>query len=568
MQTAAILVQGEPQLNKTRTWVHQVTAETIELPIENALKLTSPKWTRLAPRMALSLCLALYLLVMAGTIGPSFPYNGDAIRYLMLSRSLVSGDGYTENHKPIATPHVKFLPGFPTILALADLVARHGLIAAKIAVAGFGLLSLIALFVLFRMLVGTPLASLLCALLAIQLTFLTYSQRLLSEIPYILFSTLALVLTIYRFRQAQPKLWQDLAIAVVMVAAIFTRTIGVALPAAFVVAALLQRGLRNRRRSLIAVLLIVIMAFGAYQVRNRLAAGRFISTYWAFFSLKNPDDFRNSPPAEPKDLLERTLNNARLLSNSLLSVSIPNISLIPALPALFIVFVFVGWVERLVRRRTVVELYLAFYCLILLVWPWAVPRFIVPIAPLLVFYFIYGFGKTARCLFPCRRSDNRPDQVQWRDESAQPGSQATMASIAAVILVLSLYVPITILLRHNTRDMFKTSPKWWGDFKAACSWIGANTEEDVVVLTARPRTQYLISGRKSFGLYDHRAAEMLENAIKNGKLVAIQGPVVSHSKPSQDISGLLARTRGYWHVAYRAGSTYVIAHNRVSAEQG
>ncbi|MCD6327711.1 hypothetical protein J7M28_09170, partial [bacterium] len=82
-----------------------------------------PLWGRRAAIVVLSAGLLLYSLTIIRVIDESFPVNADAAWFLMLSRSILSGEGYAEIDKPIPRPHTKFPPALPCILAAAQWIA-------------------------------------------------------------------------------------------------------------------------------------------------------------------------------------------------------------------------------------------------------------------------------------------------------------------------------------------------------------------------------------------------------------------------------------------------------------
>ena len=173
-----------------------------------------PLWGRRAAIVVLSAGLLLYSLTIIRVIDESFPVNADAAWFLMLSRSILSGEGYAEIDKPIPRPHTKFPPALPCILAAAQWIAPDSLVPPKLAVGIFGFLSIIVFYLLIKRFTPDLIAALLAVAVGIQLNMLLFSQRLISDIPYIFFSTLTLLLIVKRTQSTQSLLRLKIAIGI------------------------------------------------------------------------------------------------------------------------------------------------------------------------------------------------------------------------------------------------------------------------------------------------------------------------------------------------------------------
>ena len=483
-----------------------------------------------------------------------------------LSRNILSGQGYVDNYKPWTTPHTKFPPIVPCILALAQWLVPDSMIAMKIAVAAFGLLALLATFFLFRRLQTDLAASILTTALGIQISIITGSQRLMSDIPYLFFSTLALLLLIKRFQKKEASAWYDAVIGLTMSLAILTRTIGVALLPALLVAALLNRGIHSRRRCAVIVSLLVVVTVVGWEVRNTIAVGGFVPVYGTLFMYKDYNDARQGLMG-PEDLLKRWSRSTQFYYDHLVSVALPNVSRTPHILLLFALFAGSGWLVRLLTSRSPLEFYVLFYALILFVWPWTFSRFLLPIAGLLLFYFVHGFGLAVHGTWIGFRSAFAWLMSKITGSPARPWTNASLnvasVCLASFICLASLYVPVVLLLSDRAHDRFDRPPPGFGEFIAAAQWIGKHTPENAVILTQRAVAVYLVSGRKSFSPRDIQASAMFRDAVGRNGLFVIQGARLGYVTASRSIASTLQRTRGHWHVVFRTGSTYVIAQNGV-----
>ncbi|MCD6327649.1 glycosyltransferase family 39 protein, partial [bacterium] len=92
--------------------------------------------------------------------------------------------------------------------------APDSLVPPKLAVGIFGFLSIIVFYLLIKRFTPDLIAALLAVAVGIQLNMLLFSQRLISDIPYIFFSTLTLLLIVKRTQSTQSLLRLKIAIGI------------------------------------------------------------------------------------------------------------------------------------------------------------------------------------------------------------------------------------------------------------------------------------------------------------------------------------------------------------------
>jgi len=509
------------------------------------------------PRLILGLGLILFALVMLRTTYLQFYPHVDSARYLNLSLSLASGQGYTDIYKPIPTPHVKFPPLFPSILAAAELLFGKRLVPLRATVAFFGLLSIVALYLLFAQLMPKVAAAILAGLVALQAEFALYAQRILSEIPYTCFSAFALYLVLARTRRRESPMLLDFLIGATMAITILTRSIGWALFLAFLGHSWLDKGIRRRRRLVLVVSLVVMLALGAWHLRNFLAIGAVRSIYLGLMLAK--DQYRPELGYEaPWEVLRRVPSNVHYYITLLLNARLGALPEAKGLGYPLLLLMLVGLIARTVRRPRIVELYLVIYVLLLLVWPWTYPRFILPIVPLLFFYSVWGFGVLAQWGFRATawalkttHGAEGPGRAQVRPIAA--------TAIAAGLYVASLSLPVWALRCQKSHSAFGCHSKWWHQFKVAHKWIRLNTPPNSVLITGKAVISFLITGRKAFRPQEYMAREMFRKAVmENNPIYLVQGPLDSCPEGSPGIERILSRTKGLWRTVFRCGSTYVV----------
>src|SRR5262245_5538305 len=149
--------------------------------------------------------------------------------YITLGKSLASGQGYREIFFAEQPPHTRYPPVFPLLLTPLITLLGYHMLAMKLPIIVIAISTLYILYVFFRELCNEWMASLLVIFTASSHGILFFSQSIMTEIPYLCFSLLALW-WIHRYsRQAR---WQAKAMAVAAVLlplAYLTRIIGFSL---------------------------------------------------------------------------------------------------------------------------------------------------------------------------------------------------------------------------------------------------------------------------------------------------------------------------------------------------
>ncbi|AHG93036.1 hypothetical protein J421_5501 (plasmid) [Gemmatirosa kalamazoonensis] len=313
----------------------------------------------------------------------------DAATYLAVSRS-VRALGYRSVYQLGAPRHVLYPPGWPTVLALLSLVAGERLDVVVALEVALSTATLALLFDVVRRAWSPTVALLVLAACAVNPLLLEYAGVALSEVPFMFLTTLC-VWAAQRAR-AQPR-YAPLAGAAA-VAAMLVRSAGVAVVAALVVLWLVER----RRRAAIGL----------------VAVGGACATLWVAWVLSAPAPARQASyaadlqrgyarpagvaavaaPSLPARVLARVPRNAadyaRQLPDALAFPRRVNGWTRHVPVQLLVLALAVAALAALFRRWAAAALVVACYAAVLLVWPWALPRFLVPALPLGMVAFVGG----------------------------------------------------------------------------------------------------------------------------------------------------------------------------------
>jgi 4-amino-4-deoxy-L-arabinose transferase-like glycosyltransferase len=429
------------------------------------------------PMLVLGALIALNLLFALLTFMPQPHTGGDSANYLTLARSLLQAHTYTDLYDPITPPHTKYPPVFPLMLATGMLLGLKTWVQLKLLMAAVGTAAVAFTFLWIRRR-GRPALALGASLLLIfSAGVLEQSHWLLSDVPFWMFTMLALL----AFDRLRADDWSRLALAVAAtVLAYFTRSAGLPL----VLAATIWL-LWRRRWTQLAVFFAVLLPLAVlWWLRAHHTGG-----------VEYTQEFWYVDPYMPQlgkitfgQLLQRMWENAQKYATIHLPLLLSGQvgSMYTTIGIALTAFALFGWATRLgngLRRVMVAEVMMPLYIGLLFVWPavWSGERFLVPIMPLLLYYGAVGFTRALR--------------IVTKQHVALIGTAVT------ALLLLFNIPPLTASIaagRMCTREYRAGDPypclqgPEQAYFEAAI-WSRSNLPADAVVLSRKPRLFYEIS---------------------------------------------------------------------------
>jgi 4-amino-4-deoxy-L-arabinose transferase-like glycosyltransferase len=396
----------------------------------------------------------------------------DAI-YLLLGRALQALN-YREVYRVDGPVHMMYPPGYPALLALWSAVGGEGfnwLVLVGIA-SSVGALALI--FSALRTLSGPRLAIACLAALAFNPALVDSAGAVAAEAPFIFFEFLAL----WTFTREPDRRYTALAI-VASIAAALTRSIGVTLIAAIGLFWLWRRRFQTLALYAVAAALTVGLWLGWTVIAPEQVPGR---SYIADASAGGGEHHASRSSV----LVQRLTNKApyvlttyKLLPGAYLSdrakdnvigMSIMLIALLPGLPALW-----TTWPAAF--------LYLASYLGLLLLWPWPVPRFMVPVMPLMVVTTILGAGWLVRRFRP-----------RWEETA--------VLVVAGVLALDGLAIAYDVI--HRQRSCVPGAPlptracldENQASFISTVEFIRDHVPPDAIFLSGKAATLYFYTGHR------------------------------------------------------------------------
>ncbi len=433
-------------------------------------------WAGLAGLLALHILLALLLFDPKPFVG------GDNAAYMALAESLETGSGYRNIYLPDATRHAQYPPVYPALLAILSLFGG-GLIAFKAMSSVFTTASIAFLFLLARGRLGTVGAFAVAVPFALSPLLLYYSHWVLSEAPFVLFILVAL------WASEQQKIslgWLIAAVAAGLLAYL-TRAAGLPLLISF----LLVLAWNRQWVRLAWVGGVVGLVVGGWWSWGKFAASSSAQVYESNFLLVNPYAPEQGYVG-PGDLLVRVVENLRLYAVDVTPQALAGrqltgiFVLLGTLTALLLLALAILSWAREVRNPRTLEVFTFFYVGLICLWPqvWTDQRFLLPLLPVLL---VYAAGGVVWCFDFVRSS--RP---VW----ALPAFGALLALLAVPDDVRAMLQNQSCMKLYRQGDQLACYVPAWRGFVLAADWVRANTPEDAVVVTRKPRLFYYFSSRR------------------------------------------------------------------------
>jgi hypothetical protein len=372
-----------------------------------ACKLTATPW--LAVLLVCGLGIA-YGLALDWTV-----QGYDDANYILIARSLAVGDGYRLGQGGTPFMTTPMLPFLLAPLWLLHPPLPEGVTWFKLVPLACALLSvpaLLAYLVRVRRVPSLAAAGIVALALLAPPTF-TYAARLvMTELPYLLFSAVALYLAHRLLVDGARSRWLWPGLALALAAACLTRTVGLALVAGCLGWLVWQRRWREglALACLVAILLVPWQIYVRSQGDLLLTPGQYQSD----FLLREYGQPELGQIASYWEVVPRVLRNmAGHLDESLPGLFLPALTgpnILGALQRLglawakpvfglwFVVVALLGWMVSARRGATPLEWYVPLYLAMILLPPWYHARNLVPIAPFLLYYLWQGLDSGSEWL--------------------------------------------------------------------------------------------------------------------------------------------------------------------------
>jgi len=504
-------------------------------------------------RTVLYLCLGVFVLLVLLSFDPKPFLGGDNATYILLAKGLVQGKGFRDIWAPGMPPHTQYPFGFPLFLAPFVAAFPHPLIPMKLFVFLLAFISLLLVHALSKQTLPQEQSLFLLALTCLSPTLIEFSHWVLSEVPYLGVSFLALFLL--KDREDSWKDWRFWLGVVAVAFAYHIRTAGIALVAALPLYVLIKRRWAAFGISLLSLFLLLL----PWVLRNRGLSHE--GGYLQQFLLKEP----YNPAlgyATLSDFIGRFGMNLKIYALQVLPGFIfpPLGEAQPGGIATLIglaltVLCLWGLVAQGRENIRLTHVYLVCYLGVSLLWPsvWSDRRFLLPVLPLLLGIFISGTFSLSGIL--------------WKQKPKILGT--ILISLSGFT---ALWVNLTIIpsqmnntMAYMQGDEFAGYPEPYVTFFQAADWIKANTEPNAVVISRKPTLFYLRAERPSFIYPFTPSPESLASAIEKNRAGYIVVDQVSGTTQRYLIPALRPGIPARYELIYQTPepATYVLRIKRL-----
>ncbi len=428
----------------------------------------SRKWTVIT---IVALCgVAVLVGILAFDSYPSI--IGDNAEFVILARSLAAGNGFRYINHPDNRPATKYPLGFPALLAGWSLIFGDSVVSMKVCVLVCYVAAVGLAFGVGEKLMGWAYALVASALVATSAVVVAYSHQVLSDVPYMAFSLIGIYLLLSHDR-GRRYLVAGLAVSIW---ALVVRSAGMSL----VLAAVVFLFLKGRKKEAFAAIGAAVLVSALWSLRNYSLMGEG-SRYMQVLLSANPYD-PDKGMLTLSGLVNRVFTNAGGYLGGLLPVTLLPTLIKPArggggaplsilVSVLALIVVALG-AYGLRKRGLLVGIYVLAYFAVYLVWPevWKSERFMVPVAPMLAIFLVWGL-KTILTYFDLKR--------------------AVILAVCAALVLTNLFSLTSYVKRE------RGYPIGWVRYLETAQWAGANTDPASVVMCRKPFLFNLFSNRKT-----------------------------------------------------------------------
>lgn len=467
-------------------------------------------------------CLVLYVLRLDHIAG-LFVDDG---WYVLLAQSLASGQGYTLANSP--TPGVLpfYPPAFPFLLSLLYRLypefPNNVWLLKSLSVAAILSMGVIAYRYFTRERSLSPLWALGIVVIAVispPLVFLATST-VMSECVFTFFTVAAIAVTERAVRlnkESLPLMRYIVAGSLLTAIAFLTRSIAIGL----LLAALLYLAKERMWRAAVvftAVFLICVAPWTIYAQRHAPTieqrqdqGGMMTKSYSEWFWSKRAG-VESAGTVTIAQLPQRVLTNVLEISGRdvgrLITTPIFEALRDPLEEAkqnevretgrgstiwfsfLLSIVALIGFISVVREKITLAEIAIAGQLGIIVLWPWETFRFVLPLTPFLIFYFVMGcraiFEWAANFYPVLGKSFNSAMQLRL------------VGTLIVAIIAVNLYGHVSYLSKMYSDKL--SQPAWltmFDDIEAMFRWVKSGVPQDAIIATPNPPMVYLYTKRKT-----------------------------------------------------------------------
>jgi 4-amino-4-deoxy-L-arabinose transferase-like glycosyltransferase len=464
------------------------------------------------PLLLLIPILVYYILGLTDSWIPS----ADSAVYISLGRSLITGDGYTY----MGSTQVRFPFLYPLILAPIIGVFGKNFLLMRLVSIMMGVGSLGLVYLLFKRVCEPRWGLVLMFLTGANGYYYFFCHHILSDITYTFFSLFAL----WYFTKKQEQSRSVFVLAGLLLAAYFTRTVGVILLAAVLVYRLVE--IRGKSAQTIILVLIFLLPVGLWSYRSRTVSvkdqtpanlGESANYFDEFFS-RNLSD-KEKEYIGINDIGRRILRNSRYYREIATILIVPYSFSFAQENRLIPVLLVVGFIGCWFKNRTLIEYYVFLYVLAYMLWPtFQGVRFYVPIFCFLLYYLFSGVGFIV---------DAAGRWLKFSDRIKKRLRPAITTFLVIFLLGIHLQASWGTVDYLRRKGYYRKSVN---NFFSSIQWVTDNTGTENIFIADRAPWVYLLSERKTHGFARvDDSAEVLKSILRKYPDYIITSSVTGYS---------------------------------------
>lgn len=454
---------------------------------------------RVTPWMALSglllLCIPLFMI----NIRDSHDWGDDYAQYIRQAINITEDKPQTETaylydpENAVLGPPA-YQPGFPLMLAPLYAYFGNNIKAFQYLITVILSLTGLLVFLFFRRHFSVVVSFLLSLILLYNPWILNFKAEIMADIPFTFFFFGLYLL--YTRRRGLNSFWWWPGIGLLIAIIILLRPAGLVFIPAMVMHCIFRMGKLFRARqskqawlTLAKYGLAIVPAAALFFIVNNLIfniPSTALASYGHIFSLQSPGDTARHNLAVYLEVIRSMF----ILKNE-------DWAFVPViLQSLFLGLSVIGFVKKCLTRPAFMELLVAAYLTLLIIYPYehGAMRFIIPLLPFLFYYCVV----TARTLIS-------PLQGKWRK---------LLIWVAGCCILLTYKVSIEEMIRNRQRTLWGPQDPFAVE---VFEYIRTRLPEDAVIAFEKPRVLALYTGRRSCHAgYQHGALRLAEKLSARG----------------------------------------------------
>jgi hypothetical protein len=229
-------------------------------------------------RLSPLLLVFVFFIVYKFIFNKHLDLNGDNFDYINLAKSILEGHGYRSPYTPAYLPANHYPPGYSVLLAITMFFVGKNMVILKILNGLFFIGSILLLNLTFDKITNNKiLAFSVSIILILNSGLLGWSTILMSEIPYLFFSSLGFYFIVKFYEKGPLHFWKSknyYFIILTLITTYYFRSIGIALLGAFLIFSLLK----GKWKSSLGVLAGFTLLYLPWIIRNKVLGlkGRYM----------------------------------------------------------------------------------------------------------------------------------------------------------------------------------------------------------------------------------------------------------------------------------------------------